>query len=141
MTYLNLINELDWMQREMNRTLGNLGLTISCDSTLQRYPQMTLQQQDEQLVLTAQLPGIKAEDLEITLEKNILTLKGERKTEALEDSACRRQERVQGKFERRIELPVEVERDGITSQLENGVLTLMLPKATQARVHKIAVNG
>ena len=141
MTYLNLINELDWMQREMNRTLGNLGLTTSCDSTLQRFPQMTLQQQEEQLVLTAQLPGIKAEDLEITLEKNILTLKGERKTETPEDSACRRQERVQGKFERRIELPVEVERDGVTSQLENGVLTLTLPKAAQARIHKIAVNG
>lgn len=141
MTYLNLINELDWMQREMNRTFGAMGLQTSCDSTVQRFPQLELQQQEEQLILTAQLPGVESDSLEITLEKNILTLKGQRKTEAPKESTSRRQERPQGQFERRIELPAEVEREGISSHFEHGVLTLTLPKAAQARVHKIAVNG
>ena len=142
MSYLSLINELDWMQREMSRTLGALGLGSVVDSAIYyRFPRLFLQEQPEQLVVEAHLPGIKAEDLEITIEKNILTIKGERNTcNDDEEKVYHRQERHCGRFERRIELPVEIDCEAATSSMSNGILTLTLPKAKQARPFKIAVN-
>ncbi len=142
MSYLSLINELDWMQREMGRTLGALGLSSVSDSAVNhRFPKLFLQEQPEQLVVEAHLPGVNADDLDLNLEKNILTIKGERKISTdQDDTVYHRQERHDGHFERRIELPVEVECNGITSNMRDGILTINLPKAQQARPYKISIN-
>ncbi|MDY0191222.1 MAG: Hsp20/alpha crystallin family protein [Desulfuromonas sp.] len=142
MAYLNLMSELDWMQREMNRTLGALGVNQSSDGALNySFPTIALTEHEDQLVLSAQLPGISADKLEITLEKNLLTIAGERETDAPEATTCHRQERHHGHFERKIKLPLEVERAGISSKLEDGILTLTLPKAEQEKAHRIVVNA
>lgn len=142
MAYLNLMSELDWMQREMNRTLNALGVSQSRGGEFSySFPAVALSEEPESVLVTAQLPGISSDQLEITLEKNLLTIAGERGYEAPAETTCRRQERQHGRFERKIKLPVEVEREGISSKLEDGILTLNLPKVAQAKPHRIVVNG
>ncbi|NUO49595.1 MAG: Hsp20/alpha crystallin family protein, partial [Polyangiaceae bacterium] len=83
----------------------------------------------EELVLTADLPGVKPEDLDIRLEANVLTVRAERKQPKPEGFDLLRSERGQLRFSRQIELPVRIDPDGVIAKLENGVLNIHLPKA------------
>jgi len=94
----------------------------------------------EELVLTADLPGVKPEDLDISLEANVLTVRAERKQAKPEGFDLVRSERGQLRFARQIELPVRIDPDGVIAKLENGVLNIHLPKASEAKPRRIPVN-
>ena len=94
----------------------------------------------EELVLTADLPGVKPEDLDISLEANVLTVRAERKQQKPEGFELVRSERGGLRLSRQIELPVRIDPDGVIAKLENGVLIVHLPKASEAKPRRIPVN-
>lgn len=100
----------------------------------------TLTDGGEELVFTADLPGVKPEDLDVSIEANVLTVRAERKQPKPEGFDIVRSERGQLRFSRQIELPVRVDPDGVLAKLENGVLSIHLPKASEAKPRRIPVN-
>jgi HSP20 family protein len=91
--------------------------------------------------IEAELPGVAMEDLDITIKGNTVTLAGERKAPVLQNGeTMHRQERWAGKFSREISLPVELDADQTTATLQNGVLTLSVPKSPKALPRKVVIS-
>jgi HSP20 family protein len=104
-------------------------------------PALDLSETADGFVVEASLPGLKAEDLEITLENNVLTIKGETRREAEENKRnYHRVERSFGSFQRTIGLPSTVKADQINASLNNGILRLDIPKAEEVKPRKINVS-
>ncbi len=104
-------------------------------------PAMDVIEQEDQILLRAELPGLAEEDVEITLEDGKLTLKGEKKLEHdTSDGHYRRIESRYGSFLRVFTLPTGVDQEQIDAQFRNGVMVISLPKAEQAKPKKISVT-
>lgn len=96
---------------------------------------------DNAYVVKASVPGVKAEDIDVTLEKNVLTISGESLAdETINHEEYRLRERRYGTFSRSIRFPAEVNSDSIEASYENGVLTLTVPKTEEVKPRKIAVQ-
>lgn len=104
-------------------------------------PRFELSENDDDFALTADLPGIDAGDLELTVEDGVLTVKGERDLSLPEGYEARRQERSSLRFERSIELGDRVDAEGVEAKLEDGVLTVTLPKRPETKPKKIAIRA
>ena len=97
-------------------------------------PSIDLSESENEVTVKAELPGLEAKDLDISLERDLLVIKGEKKHETEEkNKRFHRIERVYGSFHRVIRLPVEVKTDKIDATFKNGVLTVTLPKAEEAK--------
>ena len=97
---------------------------------------------DNELVVTSALPGVKAEDLQITITGDALCIKAEARSETTADKAnWHRQERQYGACVRSLTLPVAVQTEKAEASLKDGVLTLTLPKAEEAKPKSIRVTG
>jgi HSP20 family protein len=104
-------------------------------------PALDISEQKDAYVVTVELPGVSPEDLEITLEDGLLTLQGERRfQQESSDQQYHRIERRYGSFRRSITLPSQVQADAIEAHFENGVLTVRVPKAEEAKPKKIEVQ-
>ena len=104
-------------------------------------PALDLCETAEGYLVEAALPGVKPEDVEVTVENNVLTIKGETRQEVDEKKRnFHRVERRFGSFQRTIGLPTTVKADAIKADLTNGVLRLEIPKAEEAKPRKISVN-
>jgi HSP20 family protein len=101
-------------------------------------PALDLYENEDAYVATIELPGLKAEDLSIDLRDGVLTLSGERKAEA--NGGAFRNERPAGKFSRKVELPHRVDAQNVKAEYKDGVLTVTLPKAEDAKPRKINVS-
>ncbi len=105
-------------------------------------PAVDIEEQAVRFVITADVPGVDPEDIEITMEQGILTIKGERAEERnVEQNGFRRVERVSGSFYRRFSLPDSANAEGITAQGKNGVLEIVIPKGEKAKARRISVNS
>lgn len=105
------------------------------------YPACDVFEDKEAVKIVAELPGVKPEDVKLSLENNLLTIRGEKKQEAEERSErVHRYERSYGSFERAFVLPSTVDADKISAQYDNGVLTVVVPKAERARPREIPVR-
>jgi HSP20 family protein len=103
-------------------------------------PAVDVREEANRFVVRADLPGVKAEQIEVTADKGVLTLKGERSTEErTEDTRYQRIERTYGKFERRFQLPEDVQQDAIEARFSHGVLELSIPKQAKAEPRRITV--
>jgi HSP20 family protein len=104
-------------------------------------PAMDMAEQGNETVVVMELPGVKKEDLKVVVEDGFLTVSGERKEHALpENSRWVRNEIAAGNFSRTIELPHAVKDQGISAELVNGLLTIVLPKADEVRPRQISVK-
>jgi HSP20 family protein len=104
-------------------------------------PPVDVQETEEGYRLFAELPGMTREDIQITLENNVLRLSGERKFEKdVKKENFHRIERSFGSFTRTFALPSQVDAERIQAAFENGVLTINLPKAEQAKPRKISIG-
>lgn len=132
----------DQLRRQMERLFSEFERDwespSSRGSTLGRF---TLRDDGAALVLSAELPGISDKDLELTVNANVLTLRGHRKDEVPEGYAVHRKERSALQFARSIQLPCKVDPDRAEAALKNGVLTLTLPKAAEAQPKQITVKA
>jgi HSP20 family protein len=104
-------------------------------------PALDLSETDDAFLVEATVPGLKPEDLEITVENNVLTIKGEMRQETEDRKRnYHRVERRYGQFQRTIALPSTVKADQIQASLSNGILRLEIPKAEEVKPRRIAVN-
>jgi HSP20 family protein len=105
------------------------------------YPACDVFEDKDSVKIVAELPGVKPEDVKLSLEHNLLTIRGEKKQEAEEKSErIHRYERTYGAFERAFVLPNTVDGDKITAEYQNGVLTVVVPKVERARPREIPVR-
>jgi HSP20 family protein len=137
------------LHRDMNRLFDDVfrGLDLApfrFDRVFDRawsWPHIEVSENDKEVTITAELPGLDEKDVEVQLSNGVLTIKGEKKTET-EDNDRLFSERFYGRFERRI--PVDdIDEDKVDASFRNGVLTVTLPKSAEAqhKVKRIAVNG
>jgi HSP20 family protein len=105
------------------------------------FPSVDVFEDKDSLLVKAELPGLKKEDIEISLQEGFLILSGERKQEEKQEGAdVYRAERWVGRFHRSISLPCRVEADKIKATYNEGVLTVTLPKAEEAKPKQIQVS-
>ncbi|MBV8200755.1 MAG: Hsp20/alpha crystallin family protein [Acidobacteria bacterium] len=103
-------------------------------------PPVDIQETDDSYRIQAELPGMTKDDIEITLENNVLRLSGERKFEKdTKKENYHRIERTYGSFTRSFALPTQVGSDKVQAKFENGVLTIVVPKAEQAKPRRISI--
>ncbi len=136
----SLWRELDRMQREMNRLFDGYSPRTMQQAT--SYPLVNLWADEESVLLKAEVPGVKGEDLEISIEENTLIISGERIKESMpENGSYHRRERGAGKFTRSINLPFRVPQDKVEAEMKNGILTVKLPRAEEDKPKKINVKS
>ncbi|WP_119302994.1 Hsp20/alpha crystallin family protein [Dongia deserti] len=106
------------------------------------WPNVEVSETEKDVRVTAELPGLEEKDVEVLLDDNVLTLRGERRSET-EDKDRQFSERYYGQFERRIALGTEIEEDKVEARFKNGVLTITMPKTerAQSRTRRIAITG
>ncbi|MEK6755743.1 MAG: Hsp20/alpha crystallin family protein [Bacteroidota bacterium] len=108
---------------------------------VKRFPAIDVAEHENEFVLLAEMPGVKKEDLKITVESNVLTLSGERKSyEIPQDARVLLNEVRVREFSRSIEFPSDVEVDKIAAELQNGVLRVVLPKAEDMKAKEIPIK-
>jgi len=104
-------------------------------------PALDVVEDDKQVVVTAELPGVQKDDMEITVHNGVLTLRGEKKEEKTsEEGGYHRMERRYGKFEKSVRLPDYVDEDKIKATYRDGVLTLTMPKSEAAKPKSIEIK-
>jgi HSP20 family protein len=137
-------NFLTRLQDELsrNRSWPMLGDEESSIVTSHWVPAVDVKEEDTRFIITADIPGVDPKDIEVTAENNMLTIKGERKTESEEEKeGYKRIERSRGTFYRRFSLPDTADVDKIRADSKNGVLQLTIPKRASKQGHKIEVKS
>lgn len=105
-------------------------------------PAMDVFDAEDAVVLKAELPGLSPDDVEIEVDDNVLTVKGERRfQDTVEEGRYYRLERAYGQFSRSLTLPQGVKADEITADFDNGVLHVRVPKADEVKPRKIPVGS
>ncbi|MCU1264410.1 MAG: hspA 1 [Acidobacteria bacterium] len=137
--------DLRTLQEEVNRLFSN-NLTPSFgDEGIGRgawNPNVDIYENKDQIVLEAELPGMKREDFDLTIENSVITLRGERRFEKKDDADnYHRVERAYGSFTRSFTLPQTVSGDGATAEYRNGVLRVTLPKREETKARRIEITG
>ena len=104
-------------------------------------PALDVQEDKDKFTVRVELPGLKREDIEVSLQEGALIISGERKSEKIEQGVeVHRQERFYGKFQRALTLPEPVAADKVKADYKDGVLTVTLPKTEEAKPKKIDVG-
>ena len=103
-------------------------------------PALDLYQNNDNVVAVVELPGMRKDDIEISLHDGTLTIGGERKSETGADDKATRTERFTGKFRRSVTLPTRVDANKVNATYKDGILTVTLPKADEAKPKQIQVN-
>jgi HSP20 family protein len=126
------------LQRELDRTLGE-----SADSaSVSWIPHVDVREEDERFVVVADLPGVEGKDIEITAEKGVLTVKGERRSEKKSaKDGFESVERATGTFLRRFTLPESADAEAIKATHVNGVLEVTIPKRPQEQPRRITIQA
>lgn len=137
--------EMRSLQDEVNRLFASSFSRGGDESDLMRgawSPQVDIFENKDQIVLEAELPGMKPEDVDISIENNVLTIRGERKFEKKdENDNFHRVERSYGSFTRSFTLPPTVSSENANAEFENGVLRLTLAKREEAKPRRIEIKA
>lgn len=130
------------LQDQINRLFNDAFERAEGESNLTAWaPAVDISENEHELVVKADLPGIDAKDLDIRVENNVLTIRGERKFEnKVNEDNYLRVERAYGSFSRSFALASTVNPEGIKADYQNGVLTLGVPKREEAKPKQIKVN-
>jgi len=103
-------------------------------------PALDLYQNNDNVVAVVEVPGMRKEDIDISLHDGMLTIAGERQSSSSEGENAERTERFTGKFRRSITLPTRVDADKVSASYKDGILTVTLPKAEEAKPKKVEVT-
>ena len=143
MSYLvSPFNALNDINRELNRIFDDRPMPAQRADITRWAPQVDIIETDEGFRVIADVPGVKPEDIEISLHKGVLTVKGERST-LTEDSneSFTRRERIRGSFVRQFNLPESADEETVSAKSVNGVLEISIPKSTIPSPISIKVEG
>ncbi|HCA56659.1 MAG TPA: molecular chaperone, partial [Blastocatellia bacterium] len=128
--------ELRTLNDEMNRLFSAVPASVDRGEFARGSwsPNVDIYEDENRLIVEAELPGMNREDFEVSVENNVLTLKGERKFEKkTEGDNYHRVERAYGSFTRQFTLPQTITAEGATADFENGVLRVALPKREETK--------
>jgi len=132
------------MQREINRMFDDFFRSDRDDTSLLAStwkPAVDIVEEDEAYVAKVELPGVNKDDVKITMQDNILTIRGEKKEEKKgKEGNAHRVERYYGSFQRSFSLPTSVKNDRIEAEYKDGILTINMPKAEEAKPKQIEVK-
>jgi len=135
-----IVREMEDLHREMNRLFSSY--VPNRTRSAQGYPAMNIWANEDQAVITAELPGVSLNDIEISVVNDTLTLKGDRKVDEMPEGACcYRQERGYGLFTRSFELPFKVDSNKVDAVFNMGILKMTLPRAEEDKPKKITVKA
>jgi HSP20 family protein len=141
-TYGNPWRELDQLTDRLSQMFENSFPMPSSSGAW--APAVSVEETQDELVLTAELPGVKPEDVDVQLENNILTIRGEKREERKEEDENRRYhlwERTYGTFQRSFTLPRTVRAEEISAEFSEGLLHVRMPKAPEAKSRRIEIRG
>ena len=125
----------------MDRAFAD-GPTTARLETTSSYPAMNVLTDRDSAVVTAELPGVNLEDIDISVEEDTLTLSGDRQPDELDEGATyHRQERRYGTFLRTLRLPFRVEAEKVDATFKKGVLSISLPRAEADKPRRIAIKA
>ena len=130
------LGEMRRLQDEVNRLFSSYQLTPSA-----AFPHVNAYANEDGIALTAQLPGVSQDDLDISVFRDTLTLRGRRQPEAKDRQAYHRRERGQGEFVRNISLPFSVDPDRVDATIQDGVLRISLHRPEQDKPKRIKVSA
>ena len=138
---MSIVRYEPWaLLNRLHRELDQGFETVARDATWS--PAVDVHEEEQRFVLRADLPGVKPADIEVTADKGVLTLRGERQIEQRDvDGHYSRVERVSGKFVRTFTLPENVQTDAIKAQFKDGVLELTIPKIAKPEPRRIEVQA
>lgn len=128
---------------EMDRAFGRMGRPLGLRSVPRgTFPAINIYQQDDAILLMAEVPGVEPGSLDLTVLNDSVTLKGRREEKDIPDNnRSYRRERPQGAFSRTVTLPEAINPDSVKAQYADGVLTIRMEKAELAKVRKIAIQS
>jgi HSP20 family protein len=109
--------------------------------TSQWAPRVDIREEDQRFVILADIPGVDPAQIEVSMDKSVLTIKGERVAAAEQDGKFTRVERARGVFHRRFSLPESADAEGITATGKLGVLEISIPKKALATPRRITINA
>ena len=136
----NVYPEMSILQRQMNRIFNEASHNAGEAEANGWSPDTDIYETESNLVLQADLPGFNVEDIDIVVENSVLTIRGERQFDAKARSeGYHRMERSYGKFSRSFTLSSRVDAQNIQANYKNGVLSITLAKAEQARSKRIQI--
>lgn len=146
--FLNRMNGsfgLPNLREDFGRTFGDLFETVASAApfgVLQRgaFPALNVWDNERQLHVEAEVPGMTMDDIEVLVQRNELTIRGQRKENNREGATFHRRERGVGEFSRVVQLPCDVNSEGVTASIRDGVLSITMPKAEAAIARKIKVS-
>lgn len=128
------------LEREVEGLLHSVNLTFQGIRLGRQFPAVNLYELKHEFLLTAELPGTRKEDLDLTIAGGVLTLKGKRiDPEGIAEERFRRHERFRGSWQRSLTIPERVQEDELTAEFNNGILKIHLPKAEGIRPRQIPV--
>jgi HSP20 family protein len=134
----SLLNQL---QKELERA-QEVGATEGTIATAEWSPAVDIKEENDKFVLQADIPGVKPEDIDISMENGVLTIKGEKKTDArIKHEGYKRIERTYGSFYRRFSLPDTANSEAISAKSKYGVLEIVIPKREAAKPKKISIES
>ena len=137
----NAQDEMAQMSPMLAHALGLHGQPQGSDRATAWAPALDISERKDAYLVTVELPGVEADDLEITLEDGLLTIQGERHfAHDSSEQQFHRVERRYGAFRRSITLPAHVTAEGIQASFEDGVLQILVPKAEEAKPKRIQVR-
>ncbi len=134
---------LDEMERSMDEMLGRLpGARRGLAQMGAWTPTIDMYEEEGNLIIKAELPGVKKEDVDVMVENHTLTIRGEKRSEHEEkQGGYYVSEASYGEFQRSINLPANVDVDQIEANLDNGTLTVTVPEAAQTQAKKVSITG
>ena len=144
-TYYDPFTELEKLHEDMHRLFGGESVATPERSfgllDTGWAPAIDVYEAKDKLVVKADLPGLKKEDIDVTIENNVLTIRGEKKhEEEVKKEEYVRTERFYGAFHRSCDLPAVVDVSKVTAEYKNGTLTLELQKKEEAKPKQISVQ-
>jgi len=135
--------ELDRMRQQMERLFEDLSEDVLREPTFSAgvFPLVNISEDNNNYYVRAELPGVRPEDLDISVTADSVIISGERKIPEEENVSYHRREREAGKFSRVITLPGQIDTEKVEAKCKNGILTIILPKAETAKTKKIAIKS
>jgi len=130
-------NAMTLVRNEVERMFDNV---LTLNSGTRAYPSLNMIDDDNNVYVEAELPGVRMEDVEITVADGMLTITGRRDVATLTDVNTLRRERGALEFERSITLPANVEAHSTNAVLRDGVLLLTMPKSENAKARRVQVT-
>jgi HSP20 family protein len=126
--------------QEALETFRTSGWLQSSTSGGGSYPPLNIFGKDDDLVLVAEVPGINKADLDVQVKGRTIRLSGTKTVKHAEKASLHRRERLAGRFDRSVTLPVEIDADGVKAECRDGLLALSLPRAERDKARSIKVG-